>query len=310
MTAPRLQTLPKVEETTLYPTYPFNAHRGTLYKTGPGRFFCVRWRTGPCAHGVPLGHNRAMEIFLAAVASFFAGFVDSIVGGGGLILLPALFAIFPGAPPATLLGVNKGSSLWGTATATWQYARRVQMPWRALLPGAALALVGSLAGAWAVTQVSPDILKRLLPVVLLMVFVYTLVRKDFGQLHAPRMQGRAEMAAMGCLGAVVGFYDGFFGPGTGSFFVFLLVRWLGYDFMHASASAKLLNTASNIAALALFGWTGHVWWSVVVFTAVANVAGSLLGARLAIRHGSGFVRVFFMLVVGVLLIKTAGQAYF
>ncbi len=251
-----------------------------------------------------------MDILLAATASFFAGFVDSIVGGGGLILLPALFAIFPGAPPATLLGVNKGSSVWGTASATWQYARQVKLPWHALLPGAGLALAGSFAGAWMVTQVSPDVLKRLLPLVLLLVFVYTLVRKDFGQVHAPRMQGRTEMVAMGCLGGVVGFYDGFFGPGTGSFFVFVMVRWLGYDFLHASASAKLLNTASNVAALTWFGWAGHVWWGLVLFTAVANVAGSLLGARLAIRHGAGFVRIFFMLVVGALLVRTAAQAYF
>jgi hypothetical protein len=250
-----------------------------------------------------------MDILLAAVASFFAGGVDAIVGGGGLILLPALFAVFPGAPPATLLGVNKGTSIWGTASATWQYARRVELRWSSLLVGAALALVGSFAGAWAVTQVSPDFLKKILPGVLLLVFVYTLARKDLGQTHSPRLNGRAEMQALGLLGAVIGFYDGFFGPGTGSFFVFLLVRWLGYDFMHASASAKLLNTASNLAALSLFGWMGHVWWHVVAVTAVANVAGSLVGARLAMKHGSGFVRVFFMGVVGLLLLKTASSAY-
>lgn len=250
-----------------------------------------------------------MDILLAAVASFFAGAVDAIVGGGGLILLPALFAVFPGAPPATLLGVNKGTSIWGTASATWQYARRVELRWPSLLVGAALALVGSFAGAWAVTQVSPDFLKKILPGVLLLVFVYTLARKDLGQTHSPRLNGRAEMQALGLLGAVIGFYDGFFGPGTGSFFVFLLVRWLGYDFMHASASAKLLNTASNLAALSLFGWMGHVWWHVVAVTAVANVVGSLMGARLAMKHGSGFVRVFFMGVVGLLLLKTASSAY-
>ncbi len=251
-----------------------------------------------------------MDLLLAAVASFFAGGVDAIVGGGGLILLPALFAVFPGAPPATLLGVNKGTSIWGTASATWQYAQRVQLRWSSLLVGAALALVGSFGGAWAVTQVSPEFLKKILPGVLLLVFVYTLARKDLGQTHLPRLAGRAEMLAMGLLGAVIGFYDGFFGPGTGSFFVFLLVRWLGYDFMHASASAKLLNTASNLAALSLFAWMGHVWWHVVAVTALANVAGSLVGTRLAMKHGSGFVRVFFMVVVGVLLVKTASSAYF
>ena len=260
-------------------------------------------------HPLALGYHRRMDILLAAVASLFAGFVDAIVGGGGLILLPALFSVFPSAPPATVLGINKGSSIWGTAAATWQYARRVDMRWSAVLPGAVSALVGSFGGAWLVTQVSPDALRRLLPLALLAVFLYTLMRKDLGQHHAPRYAGSRETAAMVVLGGVVGFYDGFFGPGTGSFFVFLLVRWLGYDFMNASASAKLLNTASNLAALSLFAWQGHVWWSVVAVTAVCNVLGSVVGARLALKHGSGFVRVFFMLVVGALIVKTGVGAY-
>lgn len=250
-----------------------------------------------------------MEILFAASASLLAGFVDAIVGGGGLILLPALFSVFPTAPPATILGINKGTSIWGTAVATWQYAQRVDMPWRAVLPGALCALVGAWGGAWLVTQVSPDVLRQMLPLALVVVFVYTLLRKDFGQLHAPHFKGRQEVLAMGFIGLTIGFYDGFFGPGTGSFFVFVLVRWLGYDFMHASASAKLLNTSSNLAALSLFAWGGHIWWSVVAVTAVANVLGSVLGARLALKHGSGFVRVFFMVVVAALIVKTGLAAY-
>lgn len=250
-----------------------------------------------------------MDVLLVTLASLLAGFVDAIVGGGGLVLLPALFAVFPAAPPATLLGVNKGSSVWGTAAATWTYTRRVQLRWRALGVGAALALLGSLAGAWVATAVSPDMLRRLLPLVLLAVFLYTLWRKDLGQQHAPRMTGWTEVAALATLGLLIGFYDGFFGPGTGSFFVFLLVRWLGYDFLHASASAKLLNTASNLAALSLFAWTGHVWWHLVAVMAVANVVGSMLGTRLALKRGTGFVRVFFMWVVGALLLKTGWSAY-
>lgn len=251
-----------------------------------------------------------MEILLVSLASLAAGFVDAIVGGGGLILLPALFALYPGAPPATLLGVNKGSSVWGTAAATWRYARRVQLPWPAVLIGGGLAWLGSLAGAWTVTQVSPDFLRQALPLVLVVVLVYTLRRKDFGQAHTPLTDKRRELLLLGGIGATIGFYDGFFGPGTGSFFVFLLVRWLGYDFLHASATAKFLNTASNVAALGLFAWKGHVWWHVVAATAVANVVGSVVGTHLALRHGSGFVRVFFMLVVGALILKTAGSAYF
>lgn len=250
-----------------------------------------------------------MDIILIGLASLVAGFVDAIVGGGGLILLPSLFALYPSTTPATLLGLNKATSVWGTAAAGMSYGRRVDLRWVPLCVGASFALVGAFAGAWVVTRTSPDFLRRILPFVLLAVFLYTLWRKDLGQIHSPRFAGAAESGALGVLGLVVGFYDGFFGPGTGSFFVFLLVRWLGYDFLHASASAKLLNTASNLAALSLFAWTGNVWWHVVVVTATANVLGSLLGTWLALKHGAGFVRVFFIIVVGALLIKTGWNAY-
>ena len=250
-----------------------------------------------------------MELLIVSVASLLAGFVDAIVGGGGLILVPALFAVFPTTAPATLFGVNKGASIWGTAVATAQYARRVELRWKALLPAAMAGFVGSLAGAWLVTIVSGGFLRKLLPLVLLGVLVYTLVKKDLGRHHTPRFSGPAEALAASCIGLVLGFYDGFFGPGTGSFFVFLFVRWLGYDFLNASASAKLLNTATNFAALLLFALTGHVWWHFALTMAVANVAGSLLGTRLALKHGAGFVRVVFIVVVSVLILKTGFDAF-
>ena len=189
------------------------------------------------------------ELLGMAVASVLAGFVDAIVGGGGLILTPALFSTFPQAAPATLFGTNKASSIWGTAWAARQYWQRVELSMRSLAPAVLAALVGSWMGAWTVTQIDPSGLRRALPVVLAAVLAYTLVRKDLGRHHAPRFSGRAEALAAAAIGATIGFYDGFFGPGTGSFFVFLFVRVLGYDFLHASASAKLLNTATNVAAL-------------------------------------------------------------
>lgn len=250
-----------------------------------------------------------MDWLIVTLASGLAGFVDSMVGGGGLILVPALFAVFPNAHPATLFGVNKGASVWGTAAATVQYARRVEMRWHALLPAAAVCFAGSMAGAWLVTVVSPDFLRRLLPLVLLVVLVYTLARKDLGRHHQPRFGGRQEALAACTLGLTIGFYDGFFGPGTGSFLVFLFVRWLGYDFLNASASAKLLNTTSNLAALGLFAWKGHVWWHLALAMAVANVVGSLLGTRMALKHGAGFVRGVFIVVVSALILKTGWDAW-
>ena len=250
-----------------------------------------------------------MELFFTTFASALAGFVDSIVGGGGLILLPALFSTYPSAAPATLFGTNKSASVWGTMFATWQYSRRVQVQWAALLPAAALAMTGSFLGAWLVTLVSAEFLRRLLPLVLLVVLIYTLVRKDMGRHHVPRFHGRAELWATCIIGLTIGFYDGFFGPGTGSFFVFLLVRWLGYDFLNASVAAKLLNLSSNIAALVLFTLKGHVWWHLALPMAMANVAGSLLGTRMALQHGAGFVRGMFIVVVSALICKTGYDAF-
>lgn len=249
------------------------------------------------------------DLFVVSLASLFAGFVDAIVGGGGLILVPALFGVFPNAAPATLFGTNKGAAIWGTGWATVQFSRKVQMNWPALLPAAGAALVGSFAGAWVVTMVPPHGLRRALPLILLGVLLYTLARKDLGREHVPRFAGRMEAAVAAGIGLLIGFYDGFFGPGTGSFFVFLFVRLLGYDFLHASASAKLLNTATNFAALLLFTWKGHVWWHIAVVMALANVVGSLAGIRLALKHGAGFVRGMFIVVVTALIAKTSVDAF-
>ena len=250
-----------------------------------------------------------MEWIVVTLASALAGFVDSIVGGGGLVLVPALFAVFPTTHPATLFGTNKGASIWGTAIDTVQYSRRVTMPWKALGPAAVAGFVASLCGAWLVTVVSPEHLRKALPVILLLVLVYTLAKKELGRHHAPRFSGTTEMLVAVGIGGVIGFYDGFFGPGTGSFFVFFLVRLLGYDFLHASACAKLLNTATNLSALALFTLKGHVWWHFVVVMAIANVLGSLAGTHLALKHGTGFVRGVFIAVVAALILKTGYDAF-
>ena len=250
-----------------------------------------------------------MDLAIVCTASLLAGFVDAIVGGGGLILVPSLFAAFPGAAPATLFGTNKGASIWGTTLASWQYSRRVHMVWRALLPAGAAALVASFAGAWLVTVVSPALLRKVLPGLLLLLLAYTLIKKDLGQSHAPRFAGRKELLVLCAIGAVIGFYDGFFGPGTGSFFVFLLVRVVGYDFLHASAHAKVLNAASNLAALCLFTLKGHVWWHLVLAMALSNMLGSLGGTHLALKHGTSFVRVVFLVVVACLIGKTTWDAF-
>ncbi|MBM3345862.1 MAG: sulfite exporter TauE/SafE family protein [Betaproteobacteria bacterium] len=250
-----------------------------------------------------------MEIVLVALASLFAGFIDSIVGGGGLILVPALFATFPTAEPATLFGTNKSASVWGTGMAALQYSRRVDMRWPVLLPAALTAFAGSFVGAWVVTLVDPAFLRRLLPFILVGVLGYTLWRRDMGRTHAPLQSIRRETALACAFGGVIGCYDGFFGPGAGSFFIFLFVRFLGYDFLNASAAAKLLNVTTNFGGIVLFAAKGHVWWHIGLAMAVANVIGSILGTRLALKHGARFVRIVFIVVVSALILKTGYDAF-
>lgn len=250
-----------------------------------------------------------MEWIIVSLASMLAGFVDAIVGGGGLILVPALFATFPAAPPATLLGTNKSGSVWGTAIATLQYSRKVQMRWHAMLPAFGAAVVGSFAGAWAVTLISGDFLRKFLPFILLALLLYTLAKKELGRTHAPVHEGRSETIVASLIGLTIGAYDGFFGPGTGSFFIFLFVRLLGYDFLNASASAKLMNLGSNLSAIALFAAKGHIWWHYAVPLAIFNVIGSLAGTHLALKHGAGFVRGIFIFVVTALILKTGYDAF-
>ena len=246
-----------------------------------------------------------MELLIVSLASLLAGMMDAIVGGGGLILIPALFATFPGAAPATLFGTNKSAAIWGTAFATLQYSRKVVMPWRALLPAAGAGLLGSLIGAWVVTQVDPALFRKALPVMMTALLVYTLAKKDMGRTHAPRYAGAKQVWLGAAIGLTIGFYDGFFGPGAGSFLVFAYVRLMGYDFLNATASAKLINVATNFSALMLFAYQGHVWWHLALVMAVSNIIGSLIGTRLAMKHGSGFVRHVFIVVVLALICKTA-----
>ena len=159
-----------------------------------------------------------MDVLLVSLASALAGFIDAIVGGGGLVLVPALFATYPLAHPASLLGNNKSASVWGTSWSTWQYSRRIDLRWSAVGPGAGAALIGAWLGAWAVTEIDPAFLRRALPVVLLLVLIYTLARKDMGREHAPRWAGRTEASAFCSTGFGAGFLRWFFWPRDWQFF--------------------------------------------------------------------------------------------
>jgi len=253
-----------------------------------------------------------LDVFLLAglaLVAFFSVFIDSVVGGGGLIQIPALFSALPHYSIATLFGTNKFSSIFGTLNAAWRYTRRVRMPWRTTLPAACAALVCAYLGAMVVAWLPSAMLRLLILLLLIAAAVYTFLRRDFGAEHAPQHSGRRELIYAVLLGGVIGFYDGFFGPATGSFLIFLFIRFFGFDFLHASAAAKVVNAATNFAALAFFIPHGHFLPGLAIAMASCNVLGSLLGTHLALRHGSGFVRVAFLLVVSAFIVKFAYDTF-
>lgn len=254
--------------------------------------------------------NIELWVLLAlCLAAFSAGLIDAMVGGGGLIQIPALFGLLPGYGHATLLGTNKISSVVGTTFAAYKYAKAIQVPWNAVVPATVMALIGAYCGAYIVTQISTEVLRLILPVLLIAVAVYTFFRKDLGSIHAPKLDKNRERFFGACVGLTIGLYDGFFGPGTGSFLMVAFVVFFGFDFLAATAGAKMVNIACNLASLAWFAPAGHVIVSLGLLMAVFNLAGARVGASLAIRKGAGFVRKALLAVVFLLILRTSYDSY-
>jgi len=248
-------------------------------------------------------------VVILALAAFFAGFIDAIVGGGGLLQIPALFSVYPKEIPATLFGINKLSAIGGTFVAATQYIKKVKLPKKLMLYASTFSLIGSFLGAWTLTQISPEFIRKLLPFILLLLLAFTLKNKNFGLTHQIQTQNFRSIFLASAGAFTIGFYDGFFGPGTGAFFMFLFVRFLGFDFLHGAAASKILNCMSNFAALALFIPSGHIHWGIALWMMSFNIAGGIFGSAFALTHGSKMVRVFFIVVVLALALKTANDSY-
>ncbi|MCL5098652.1 MAG: TSUP family transporter [Candidatus Omnitrophica bacterium] len=247
-----------------------------------------------------------MEVFYLSGLAFLAGFVDSVVGGGGLIQIPALFIFLPSRWTASVplvFGTNKLSSICGTGMAVARYSRQVRINWSSILPAGLTAFGFSLLGAATVTVISSRLLKPMILVLLIIVAVYTYLKKDFGSSHAPRFAARHEKWLGMLVGVVIGFYDGFFGPGTGSFLMFIFIGWFGFDFLTATASAKVLNFATNLSAVSYFAATDHILYRYAVPMGLCNMAGAVAGTRMAMGKGNAFIRLFFLAVVGVMIVR-------
>jgi len=244
----------------------------------------------------------ATALFLLA-ASFFAGFIDSIAGGGGLIQLPALLIGLPKSETAEVLGTNKLTSIFGTITAAVLYRKQIKPDPKVLLAMGVPALLGSAGGAMLASKIPTSSMRPMVLVLLIVVAVYTWFKPDLGKFenlrHLPKR--RIQIAALA--GVIIGFYDGIFGPGTGSFLMLILVASLGYAFITASAIAKVVNVATNVGAIFVFGINGAVIWQIGIIMGVANISGAVFGARLAIKGGSTLVRKVFLIVTVALIVK-------
>ncbi|MDP3891542.1 TSUP family transporter [Nocardioides sp.] len=246
-------------------------------------------------------------LLLLVLAGLAAGFVDAVVGGGGLVQLPALLLGLPGASPVQVLATNKLASICGTTVSSATYYRRIRPDPRTFLPLMLFAFLGSIGGAFVAFWIPASAFNPIILVVLIVVGAYVLLKPQIGRTTLLRFSGHRHTIAAMLTGLAVGFYDGALGPGTGSFFVFLLVGLLGYNFLDASAKARLANWATNLAALCVFVPQGAVLWKVGLLMGLANLVGGYAGARLAVHHGATFVRVFFVIVVSAFIVRIGGD---
>lgn len=249
-------------------------------------------------------------IILLCIAAFFAGFVDAIVGGGGLIQTPIAMILLPNYAVATLIGSLKIPAFSGTSFAAFQYLKQVKMNWKLLSIMALIAFCAAFLGSSLLVVVSNDFMKPLLLVVLVALAIYTFTKKDFGTHQEKNLSNKKQLFYAVLLSICIGFYDGFIGPGTGSFLVFGFVMVLGFDFLHASANAKMVNLATNFGSICLFVLKGKIIWSIAIPMAICNAFGGWLGAKLAIKKGNGFIRVFFLIVVVGTLIRFGYDVFF
>ncbi|HWS24335.1 MAG TPA: TSUP family transporter [Anaerolineales bacterium] len=250
-----------------------------------------------------LSEAELLALALLCLAAFAAGFVDSIAGGGGLIQLPALMLVLPGYPLAMLFGTNKIASIFGTGTAVIKYSSKLSLPWKVMLPTAGAALIGSGTGALVASSIPNETMRPIALLLLVAASGYILWKRDLGSVEKPEPPFRDQLVIGILSGLVIGFYDGVFGPGTGSFLIFVFVSFLGLSFLRATASAKIINFATNFAAILVFLKGGNVLFQYALPMAFFNMAGGFTGSHMAMLRGNKFVNNFFLFSVGLVVVK-------
>ncbi|HRP60607.1 MAG TPA: TSUP family transporter [Vicingus sp.] len=243
------------------------------------------------------------DVVIVLSLAFLAGFTDAIVGGGGLIQLPALLLFMPQYAIPSLLGTNKFAGFSGTVLASLKYHRLVKINYKLLLPGIISATLFSFLGAWLITLLDKELIKPIIFVLLVAVFIYTLLKKNIGQYNRQISYNNNSYLYSTLVGMVLGFYDGFFGPGTGSFLILIFVTLFGMEFLMASAHAKIINIATNVSALLFFVFSGNIIYKIAIPLAASNMFGAYLGAKIAFKKGNSFIRKFYLIIVLLLIFK-------
>jgi uncharacterized membrane protein YfcA len=242
-------------------------------------------------------------IIILCVASFVAGFVDAIVGGGGLIQTPIALIALPNLSVASIIGTLKIPGFSGTSIATIQYLKKVKVDWKLFSVMAVVSFVFAFIGSSLLNVMQNDFMKSVFFIILVFLLVYTYVKKDFGQFQVSTLSGKRKYIYAVFICVFLGFYDGFIGPGTGSLLIMAFIAVLGFDFLQASTNAKLVNLATNIGSITLFALKGKIVWTIAIPMAFCNATGAFVGARLAISKGNGFIRVFFLVIVAITLLR-------
>lgn len=241
------------------------------------------------------------------ILGFLAAFIDSVVGGGGLIGLPAL--LFAGLSPAAAVATNKLAGTMGSLTSTITFYRSGKMDFKSVAKFFPFVFVGSALGAWIVHLMNPNVLKPLMLIMLAAVAVYTIFKKDWGSISTYKKLSSSKLFLFVVVVFTIGFYDGFLGPGTGSFLIFAFLM-VGFDFLKAAGNARFLNFASNIAALLMFIYLGQVQYAYGIPMGIAQIFGAIAGSKFALKRGTGYVRVLFIIVTCSLLTKNVYDYFF
>lgn len=250
------------------------------------------------------------QLITLCLFAFLAGFIDSIAGGGGLIQLPALLVVLPNTAIPLIFGTNKVSSIAGTLAAAISFSQKIPINWLVAATSAIAAFIFSFLGAKTVSIIQPTTLRPVVLIILCVVAAYTFFKKDFGAQKALSYSTIQQIIYAIFIGALLGFYDGFLGPGTGSFLIFAFVGILGFDFLTASATAKIINASTNIAAIIYFAFTDNIIYHVALPMALCNMLGAHFGVKIAILKGSAFIRILFIVVVSLLILKLAYDIFF